>query len=479
VTARLAAIAAALALAGCARGCPGSDASGRGGTRQDGEGRPSAAESLAPREPGHPSTFASRRDLPGARPLWHVTLPGAPAVTALEHVTGPVVVSGVASDSGPGTGPGDALVLVTSSAAGVVAIAVDTGEVRWQRASEQAPGLPITGGGDGDEVWLPGRCAHRMHEAQPLFAPGASNERGSDEQVLGCVDIVDRAGSAREQVWIRVDQNALDAGAPGHSSALGRSGALGRRGRNLIWVHAHDLFEISMPAGRVVAHRRVSISDTEDGTGFVGIAGWIDVGPDLIVASTTGLAGFAACPVQVVCLPAWHLRWPRAVGVTGPIRAGANVAWVRDQILEAGNGGRIVWSASDFHAYAPGSLALADDGLLLVLRLSNEGIQPVRIEPARGRTVENGVAVPGAQVLAAAPWGSGLVAVVRLDASLRHDVVIAWDEHLNPRWAWPVPEPARPRVEPVGLAALPASAGGGVVVFHDGRFLARLPPPGL
>ncbi|HWN71945.1 MAG TPA: hypothetical protein VNM90_30105, partial [Haliangium sp.] len=177
-----------------------------------------------------------------------------------------------------------------------------------------------------------------------------------------------------------------------------------------------------------------------------------------------------------VCSPAWRLPWPRAVGVTGPIRAGANVAWVRDQILEAGNGGRIAWTAPGFHAYAPGSLVSTGDGALLALRLGGDGIQPVRIEPASGRTVENGTAVPGAQVLAVAPWDAGLAAVVRLDASLRHDVVIAWDEGLNARWAWPVPEPARPRVEPVGLAALPAGAGGGLVVFHDGRFVTRLPP---
>jgi hypothetical protein len=159
------------------------------------------------------------------------------------------------------------------------------------------------------------------------------------------------------------------------------------------------------------------------------------------------------------------------------VPAGSNVAWVRDQILEAGNHGRIAWTAPGFHAYAPGSLIPTGDGNLLALRLSSKGIQPVRIEPDHGHTVDEGTAVPGAQVLAAARWGSGLAAVIRLDASLRRDVVIAWDHALNARWVWPIPEPTRPRIEPVGLTALPASAGGGVVVFHDGRFVARLPPP--
>jgi hypothetical protein len=408
-----------------------------------------------------------------------VTLPGPPATTALEHVTGPVVVSGSGSDSGSRAGSGDALVLVTSSAAGVVALAADTGEVRWQHAGEQAPGQPVVAGGDGDQVWLPGRCAHRVYETQALFEAAADT---AGERVLGCVDVVDRTGHVRDRVWLRVDEDALD------TSASGRSQAMGRRGENLIWAHGLDLLEIAMPAGRVVAHHHALISDSEDGAGsdgsagsagfteIAGIRGWIDGGSHLVVATATGLAGFAVCPPRAVCSPAWRLPWPRAVGVTGPIRVGANVAWVRDQILEAGNGGRIAWTAPGFHAYAPGSLVSTGDGALLALRLGSDGIQPVRIEPASGRTVENGTAVPGAQVLAVAPWDAGLAAVVRLDASLRHDVVIAWDEDLNARWAWLVPEPARPRVEPVGLAAWPAGAGGGLVVFYDGRFVTRLPP---
>jgi hypothetical protein len=57
---------------------------------------------------------------------------------------------------------------------------------------------------------------------------------------------------------------------------------------------------------------------------------------------------------------------------------------------------------------------------------------------------------------------------------LRHDAVIAWDESLRVRGAWPLPEPARPRIVPVGLAAVPGDEGG-VVVFYDGRFAAHLP----
>lgn len=465
MSARLAAIGAALALAGCAGSCGDSC---RGHARQGEDARPLAAASPAPRDAGQPSVMA-QLGLPSPQPRWHVVVPGAPAATALEHVAGPVVMPGSGPGTGPGTGSGDALVLVASGAAGVVAIAADTGVLRWQHAGEQAPGLPVVAS-NGDEVWLPGRCADRMHEAQALFDAGTGAAGQREERVLGCVDVVERAGHVRERVWIRVDEGALDTGGSGRSSALGR------RGENLIWGYGHDLLEISMPAGRVVAHRRALISDSEDGAGAAMIKGWSEQGPHLVVATTTGLAGFAGCPAQAVCTPAWRLPWPRAVGVTGPVQAGSNVAWVRDQILEAGRGGHIAWTAPGFHSYGPGSLMLADQGTLLALRLGSDGIQPVRIEPESGRTVEHGTAVPGAQVLAATSWGSGLAAVVRLDASLRRDVVIAWDETLNARWAWPVPEPARPRIEPVGLAALPESAGGGVIVFHDGRFVTRLPP---
>lgn len=460
MSARLAAL--ALALASCAGDC-------RGPSREparapDEQAAPGEAPAASGRDAGRPSAFARLGHLPAPEPRWHVTLPGPPAragepaASIVEHVAGPVIA--------PGTAAGPALVLVASSAVGVVAVAAGTGDVRWQRAGEHAPGVPVLAG---DEIWLPGRCAHRVEEAQALVESGAP-----DEYVLGCVDVVERAGAVRERAWLRVAADAL------HDSTPRRSHALGRHGENLLWAHGVDLLELSMPAGRVVAHQRVLPADHIDAGAGTAIAGWIDDGPQRVVATTTGLAAFAACPARGVCEPAWHLPWPRAVGVTGPVPAnafwgGANEgwAWVRDQTLEAGGHGRIAWTADGFHAYAPGSLLRTEAGVLLAFRLGPAGVQPVRIDPADGRAVEEGAPAPGAQVLAAAPWGRGVAAVVRLDASLRHDAVIAWDESLRVRWAWPLPAPARPRVVPVGLAALPGDAG--VVVFYDGRALAQLP----
>lgn len=459
---------AMLALAGCAESCRQAPPAARDARATSGL--------LVERDAGHASAWP-RIDLPSPEPRWHVSMPSRAVATALEHVTGPVIVpaSEPAPEHAPGkaspeprTGPGDTLVLVTSSAAGVVALAAGDGAVRWQH-DEPAPGVPVVAS-NGD-VWLPGRCAHHMDQTHARFTAGARMTGQESEHVLGCVDIVDHTGRVRDRVWIRVAGDAPD--------ASGRSEARGRRDKNLIWGHGRDLFEISMPTGHVIAQRRALISDNEDGTStFIkGWPGWLEHGSHLIVTTSAGLAGFAACPEQAVCAPAWRLPWPRAAGVTGPVQAGANLAWVRDQILEAGSHGRITWTAPGFYSYAPGSLTATNDDTLLALQQGQGGLRPVRVAVASGHVVEQGDAVPGAQVLAAAPWGTGLAAVVRLDASLRHDVVIAWDSALNARWAWPVPAPARPRVEPVGIAAVPESAGGGVVVFHDGRFVARLPPP--
>lgn len=465
---RLAA-ALALALASCAGDCRGPSRDRPG--EQPGEARAPRLAPLAGRDAGQTSVSALLGDLPSPEPRWHVTLPGPPASASAEHATGPVIV--------PGTDAGPTLVLVASSAVGVVALAAATGDVRWQHAGESAPGVPVIAGdasGEGDEgheIWLPGRCAHRGEEAQALVE---ATDGTPDEYVLGCVDIVARTGAVRERAWLRVAAGVL------HDSAPRRSHALGRHGENLLWAHGVDLLEISIPGGRVVAHQRVLPAEDMDvdATGTA-ITGWIDDGPQRIAATTTGLATFAACPAGGACAPAWHLSWPRAVGVTGPVMANAlwgetnpSWAWVRDQTLEAGDRERVVWTADGFHAYAPGSLMRTDAGMLLAFRLGTAGIQPVRIDPSGGRVVEEGAAVRGAQVLVAAPWGRGVAAVIRLDASLRHDAVIAWDESLRVRWAWPLPEPTRPRIAPVGLAAVPGNEGG-VVVFYDGRFAAHLP----
>lgn len=450
----------ALALASCANDCSGEGKESAAGAAP-GEAREGAAGdaggSAGRWQPPAP-TAQPLGDLPVVTPRWHITLPGPPAPVLVEHVAGPVIA--------PGPRAPETMILFASSAAGVVAVAADTGTVRWQRTDEQAPGAPVLGPADENTLWLPGRCAHARDELPARALPGDSGER-----LLGCVEIVDRAGVTRDRVWIHAQESALLVPAPRHSRALGR------RDRNLIWVHGPDILSIAVPGGHVVERRRaLPVHGKEPDAGEIAIEGWIDHGPFLIVTTTLGLAGFSACPARGVCSPAWHIPWPRATGVTGPVPAGSNLAWVRDHTLQAGDRGAIAWTAPGAYAYAPGSLSRTHEGTLLALRLDGDGIRPVRIDPAGGRVVEKGAPVAGVQVLAAARWEHGVGAVVRLDRSLRRDAVVAWDTALRIRWAWMLPVPARPRTEPIGLVALaPADSEPGLVVFHEGRFAALLP----
>lgn len=377
----------------------------------------------------------------------------------VEHVAGPVVA--------PGSHAADTMILFASSAAGVVAVAADTGEVRWQRTDEQAPGTPLLAPASHDgALWLPGRCAHLRDDA---LATSDASDPG--ERLLGCVEIVGGNGVTRDRVWIRAAERALHTTSPRHSHALGQHGG------NLLWGHGPDILSVAMPGGQVVEQRRVLPVDGEPSdAGEVAISGWSAHGRFLTVTTSLGLAGFSECPDEGVCVPAWHLSWSRAAGVTGPARVGSNLAWVRDHELQAGNRDGIAWTAPGPHAYAPGSLSRTREDMLLALRMDSEGIRPVRVEPGAGHVVDQGEAVPGVQVLAAAPWEYGLGALVRLDRSLRRDAVVVWDAALRVRWAWMLPVPARPRIEPVGLTAVVYARDQlGLVVFHDGRFAALLP----
>ena len=84
-----------------------------------------------------------------------------------------------------------------------------------------------------------------------------------------------------------------------------------------------------------------------------------------------------------------------------------------------------------------------------------------------------GVRVPGLAVLAAATDGARAAIVVRRDATLRDDVVVAGVDGAV-AWTWALPPPAEARATPVGIA-LDAS---GVYVVFDSSRVAALAPPG-
>jgi len=75
--------------------------------------------------------------------------------------------------------------------------------------------------------------------------------------------------------------------------------------------------------------------------------------------------------------------------------------------------------------------------------------------------------IPGIVVLAHAFLDGDTALAVRLDTSLRHDYLAAFDRRANLRWLWPLPELTR--VDPVGLAISDAA----VYAFFDGAYVAR------
>lgn len=80
--------------------------------------------------------------------------------------------------------------------------------------------------------------------------------------------------------------------------------------------------------------------------------------------------------------------------------------------------------------------------------------------------------VPGLSLLAAAYDGRRTALVVRADATLRHDVVIAVAGG-EVAWTWPLPEPVEARATPVAVAVIGDAI---YVVFDSGRVAALAAP---
>jgi hypothetical protein len=100
-----------------------------------------------------------------------------------------------------------------------------------------------------------------------------------------------------------------------------------------------------------------------------------------------------------------------------------------------------------------------------------DGIGPVRVDAKTGAVVSRGPGVPALQVLAHTPTrGDGIAIVMRMDKSLVDDVIVHFDRDDRVTWMWPLPKPASPRVDDVGIAATDR----GVVAFYDGRFAAHV-----
>ena len=167
--------------------------------------------------------------------------------------------------------------------------------------------------------------------------------------------------------------------------------------------------------------------------------------------------------------------WPPTPVAT----AAGNTIEVRDERLYAIrlDTARPAWTAAGRYADCAGCLGPAPGGALWALALDSGTVVPVVVNPATGQTRRGDGAVPAIQVLAAAsaPGAPGArYAALRLDATLSHDAVVAFDAGGRVTWSWIIPPPASgPRVNPMALVA----TRGRAVLFFDGRYAAALPPP--
>lgn len=169
----------------------------------------------------------------------------------------------------------------------------------------------------------------------------------------------------------------------------------------------------------------------------------------------------------------WSYRFPdRAdLGVAGPVRAGAVVAFARDDTLAAVrvDTGALGWEAAGRYAYATGAVAAGPDGTLRAVALDG-GVGPALVSAETGERISRGAAVDAPQVVAAAWSATGALAVaIRRDTTMYDDAVVAFAPDGTLAWQWSLPRPDEPRADPIGVAI----DGGAVFVFYDGRFAAR------
>lgn len=459
-------------LAGCPDGCK--DAR-RGQAPGDAA---SATEPIARPADGWRDALA---DLPAVTPAWQRAVPGEPGRRVIERTAGPVVI---AADRG------DESVMVASSLIGFAALDAETGDVLWRRPGERYPGPPVpwpepdTGRKIApwtSSIALPGRCDHRRTAPSGSSSSGPSS-RPPDSSATGfaCIERVAREdGALLRRVWL----DPAPVPAPGAAS-LSRFLAWTPDHRGL-WLHGDEIRAFALtadsPTGSLEARYRWPEAAA------IRVCGVAADPRALAVATCDGLALYRRSQDPDPGAARWHHRSARSPGVAGPVLIGERVIWSHDHHLEAleGEGGRARrrWRAEGRHAYAPGALVRVTAGRdagadpdrsvrLLAVRLDG-GIRPVVIDPGSGAMLASGARAPGVQVLHAALRADQMVLVVRLDSSLLHDAIIAYDRDLAISWAWPLPVPARPRVAPIAVAL----ARSGVVVFHGGRYVARLPLP--
>ncbi len=199
-------------------------------------------------------------------------------------------------------------------------------------------------------------------------------------------------------------------------------------------------------------------------------------GDSIVVLTRSSVARFPAVKSAKQPSAVWEQAFDEraAVGVAGPVLAGDTLITVVDETLvgRRWDSGAVNWRAPERYASAPGSIAQVGDTVRVVA--IDPAIGPASVDPRVGKRGSTGEGVTGVEVLAAG-WSAGgaLVAVVRLDTSLRNDAVVGFRPDGTRAWTWKLP--SRERADHVGVLIDDKTAA--AYVFYDGNRVSKFPLP--
>jgi hypothetical protein len=454
-------LAAALGLAGCGKKhAPGGAvtapaADDAGPPEAAGDAGAATAEAATPPWP-------ALAGMPLGAPWRIIELPAAPAPAgpAVRDAGAPVAAAAVPPGEAS-AGPvmiGDVAVVATSRA-GFVGIDTRNAAVAWSRPAGPRVAPPVA---LGDHVVLIGDCP-----VAPRVAKG--------EVALGCYDVVDPVRAADAQAGVvhgparalagfvaagrlaprarskraapppPVAATAADAD---RTASDGQGGILWRRGDHAVRFDLDTGVATAAPADAVTDHVDVDYQGAHwtytyehgDLTGRnagAPAARWHFPAAGLVL-----VGAFDATPPRI---PVVRLAGSRGPPTDRPVRRRPHRA--RAPIHTRGP------APARARAARPRSVLLFD------------------VDGVEGHLGSVSHAVPGVAVLASAfGEGGATVLVIRLDDTATRDYVAAFDGNGMLMWAWPLPEPDRPRTALPGLAL----TEGWIVAHFDDR-LALLP----
>ena len=242
---------------------------------------------------------------------------------------------------------------------------------------------------------------------------------GDREVLIGCLRVVTPAGTERTYIAIRGKPAPLET-------------FIGERGEQRVWQ---------------VDDRTVR---------------WLRGEAAIAIDLVTGVAK----PVEATPPPV-HVEWHGKSW---------DIAHVEGRIVAyAGGTKKIAWQTEHEYTRILGPVWLTDMGPMLRVASASTrfpDINLIDIDATGSLRAQVAKPTPGIDVLASAISVVGDVAIaIRMDSSLRRDLVVGYAANAVLMWVYPLPE--HQRVDRIGVAI--ADEADAVVVFHDGDTLTVLP----